>query len=238
MKKYFLSDGENKTGPFSLEEIKQKNISSNIQVWHEGLDDWVTAKEIPVLKDFITKDQTPPPIKRIENSQPPPVKRNQDLKESNSKTKKKRSLMGMLALISIPILIIGVIGLFIVENINNSYYESASTLTYTEKIMTVEEEERANPVKFLEADGTYRENFGGDKFKISGKIKNKATVATYKDATVRVTYYTKSKTKLGSEDYTIYEVFPPNSTKEFKLKVQNYKDVDSLGWEVINAVNY
>ena len=81
----------------------------------------------------------------------------------------------------------------------------------------------------------YNENFWGDKIKVHGVVKNKATVATYKDAVVRVTYYSKTKTELGNKEYTIYEVFPPNSEVKFELKIENYKDVSTIGWDVIQA---
>jgi len=110
-----------------------------------------------------------------------------------------------------------------------------SSETYVQKVKTVEEIERSQPTNFLSADGNYNENFWGDKIKVHGVIKNKATVAIYKDAVVRVTYYSKTKTALGSNDYTIYEMFPPHSEVPFELKIDNYKDVNSIGWEVVKA---
>jgi len=113
---------------------------------------------------------------------------------------------------------------------------SSSDNSYQEKVMSVEEIERSQPTNFLTADGTYNENFLGNKLKVHGTIKNSATVASYKDAVVRVTYYSKTKTELGSKEYTIYEVFSPHSTKNFELKIDNYKDVNSIDWDVISAV--
>jgi hypothetical protein len=57
----------------------------------------------------------------------------------------------------------------------------------------------------------------------------------YKDVVIRVTFYSKTETSLGSKEYTIYETFPPNNTKKVSLKIDNYKDVNSLGWEVVDA---
>jgi len=104
--------------------------------------------------------------------------------------------------------------------------------------MTVEEIEKSAPTQFLSATGNYRENFWGDKFKIDCEITNKATVATYKDAVIKITYYSKTKTVLGSSKHIIYESFPPHSTKTVKLKVDNYSNVSSIGWDVIKAVPY
>lgn len=101
--------------------------------------------------------------------------------------------------------------------------------------MTIQEIEAAEPVNYLKADGTYNNNFIGDKVKINGVITNSATVTTYKDIIVRVNFYSKTNTLIGTEDYTLYEFYPPNSSQEFKLKVKAYSNVSSLGWEVVNA---
>ncbi|MDQ3111368.1 MAG: hypothetical protein M3R17_15890 [Bacteroidota bacterium] len=107
--------------------------------------------------------------------------------------------------------------------------------SYQEKVMSVQEIENSQPVNFLTADGTYNSNFWGDKLKVHGSITNSATVATYKDAVIKVTYYSKTKTVLGSNEYTVYDFFPPNTKKSFELKIDNYKDVKSIGWDVVSA---
>lgn len=147
---------------------------------------------------------------------------------------KKKSDIGKTIIIIAIVLLVVVGGLAILNN-SGGYGTGDS---YQEKVMTIEEIERSQPTNFLSADGTYRENFWGDKIKVNCVITNRATVATYKDAVVRITYYTKTKTELGSKEYSVYEVFPPNSTKTVELKIDNYKDVNSIGWEVISASPY
>ena len=143
----------------------------------------------------------------------------------------KKSRMGRRILIFSILFIAIILVLGSLKNVGSGKRE-----TYEQKVMSVEEIERSKPTDFLSASGTYRENFWGDKLKITCVITNKATVATYKDAVVRVTYYTKTKTKLKSNDYSIYEIFPPNSQKTVKLKIDNYQNVASIGWDVIRAV--
>ena len=148
---------------------------------------------------------------------------------------KKKNKTGRVILI-IAILLIGIFAaIALINNINpnGSGYDSKGT--YQEKVMTVKETECSQPTNFLSADGTYSENFWGDKFKVNCKITNKATVATYKDAVVRVTYYTKTKTVLGNYDHTVYETFPPNSIKTIEFEIDNYNNVNSIGWKVISA---
>ncbi len=129
-----------------------------------------------------------------------------------------------------------ILSLLLTALTNSCNSNHGSNSSYQEKVMSVEETERSQPTRFLTADGTYNKRFGGGSFKVHGQIKNSATVATYKDAVVKVTYYTATNTVLGSENYTIYKTFPPHSTIDFELQVKNYKDVNSLGWDVVNAV--
>ena len=60
MKKYFYSDGKEKYGPFSFEELKNESISGVTLIWFEGLEYWVPAKEIAELEEILRL--TPPPI--------------------------------------------------------------------------------------------------------------------------------------------------------------------------------
>lgn len=108
--------------------------------------------------------------------------------------------------------------------------------SYEDKVLSIKDEESLRPINFLNASGTYRENFLGDKFKIDCTITNSATAASFKDVVLRVTFYSKTKTVLGTEEITVYEKFPPNSRKTVKLKVNAYQNVSSIGWDVINAV--
>lgn len=52
MKQYFYSDGITKQGPFSLEELKQQQITRRTMVWADPMVDWVPAEELPELQGF------------------------------------------------------------------------------------------------------------------------------------------------------------------------------------------
>jgi hypothetical protein len=193
--------------------------------------------------DALTAERLQAIATRFVSSTAPTTSQQQTTTQSKQTTPqtqptKKKSSIGKQVLITIIVLIVIISGLIFINNINysNSGYNSGSS--YEEKIMTIEEIERSQPTNFLSANGTYNENFWGDKIKIQGRIKNSATVAIYKDAVIKVIYYSKTKTVLGSENYTIYEVFSPHSTKNFELKVTNYKDVNSIGLDVVSATAY
>ena len=107
--------------------------------------------------------------------------------------------------------------------------------SYNEKVTSVEETELSQPTTFLRAGGNYNKNLIGTKLKVHGTITNSASVATFKDAVVQITFYSATKTELFNKNYTIYDYFPPHSTVEFELKTENPRDVESIGMAVISA---
>ena len=113
---------------------------------------------------------------------------------------------------------------------------SPLTASYYNKIMSIEDPERSNPERFLSAGGTYRERILAKKIRINGEVVNRATVASYKDVTLRITYYSKTKSVINTSNHTLYEVFPPSSTKGFRLDVPNHRNVATIGWDVISAL--
>jgi hypothetical protein len=66
MKKYFYTDGSNIFGPFTLEELKGKEITKDTKIWFQELEDWRSANQIPLLTDMFIYD--PPPIIGIEEN--------------------------------------------------------------------------------------------------------------------------------------------------------------------------
>lgn len=223
MSKYYLHNGSENIGPFTIEELKQNKITPTTPVWYEGMEDWKDAGSVEELK--VLFPVIPPPIKKVKQEEP---------KESVNKGKKANvfwSIYKLFRIVAIIFLII--VGIIILSKVFEKETDTSST--YQESVMTIQEIEAANPINYLKADGTYNNNFIGDKVKINGVITNSATVTTYKDIIVRVNFYSKTNTLIGTEDYTLYEFYPPNSTQEFKLKVKAYSNVSSLGWEVVSA---
>lgn len=61
MKKYYYSEGLDKFGPFTLEELKDKGLSRNTKIWFDDLGgDWKEAGDVPELKELFK--MMPPPI--------------------------------------------------------------------------------------------------------------------------------------------------------------------------------
>jgi len=80
--KYYIVVDEKQEGPFSIEELKNKNIKRNTLVWTENMEDWMEAKNIVELEIILKK--SPPPI---------PSKIDKPLKVEAEITKKKEKLI-------------------------------------------------------------------------------------------------------------------------------------------------
>jgi hypothetical protein len=107
--------------------------------------------------------------------------------------------------------------------------------SYDQNVMSVKETELSRPVVFLKVSGDYKKNLIGTKINVHGAIKNSASIATFKDVIIEVTYYSSTETELFQSTHTIYDYFPPKSTVEFDLKTDNYREVQSIGLNVIGA---
>lgn len=59
MRSYYLHDGVQQNGPFSLDELKFKNLTPKTPVWYDGLGDWRPAEQIAELQTLLTQ---PPPF--------------------------------------------------------------------------------------------------------------------------------------------------------------------------------
>lgn len=49
MKKYYFLRGEQKMGPYTIDELKQQDIDRQTWIWFEGLDKWTRLNEITEL---------------------------------------------------------------------------------------------------------------------------------------------------------------------------------------------
>lgn len=110
--------------------------------------------------------------------------------------------------------------------------------TYEQKVRTVEEEEKANPLRFVSVDVKYNSNFWGDKVKLDGEITNTATVANFKDVIVKITFYTKTRTRIRSEKITIYEFVNAGRRITFFKKISAPSNYSTITAEIISATPY
>jgi len=62
MDKYFYSDGIEKFGPYSKEELRSQNISRTTKVWCFGMDKWMELSEVPELSNIV--NSIPPELQK------------------------------------------------------------------------------------------------------------------------------------------------------------------------------
>ena len=109
MKQYYYSEEGKQEGPFSLDELKTKNITQQTLVWYEGLDNWTAGEKIPELADYFKRISTsvPPPLPKNEFQVTSPPIPNANKVKSNSKKKKLVlfSFLGLLILFAMFIAI-------------------------------------------------------------------------------------------------------------------------------------
>jgi cell division protein FtsB len=65
---YYLHNGIESSGPFGLEELKNKKITRTTPVWCEGMEDWKPAGEIEELKSIL--HVIPPPLRNAVTTPP------------------------------------------------------------------------------------------------------------------------------------------------------------------------
>ena len=53
MKRFFYSNGAEKFGPVSFEELKAVEINHDTLIWNEGLSSWERAGKLPDLKEIL-----------------------------------------------------------------------------------------------------------------------------------------------------------------------------------------
>jgi len=73
MKKYYLTDGKETFGPFSIEELKGKELNRDAYVWFEDLEDWKIAGEIEELGGLFEPEPIEPAASETPSIQPPPI---------------------------------------------------------------------------------------------------------------------------------------------------------------------
>ena len=70
---YFIVINDVQQGPFSIDELRQRNITSDTLVWAEGMPQWTPAWQVEELRPlFYTDAQTAQPAAAQQGPTPPP----------------------------------------------------------------------------------------------------------------------------------------------------------------------
>ena len=52
MRYYFIKDGDNELGPFTIKQLKARSIKKATSVWFAGLEEWTYAGQVFELKEL------------------------------------------------------------------------------------------------------------------------------------------------------------------------------------------
>jgi hypothetical protein len=105
---------------------------------------------------------------------------------------------------------------------------------YEETKENLAETEKKNPVRFLAVTGNDKKNLIGQTV-VKGSLKNKATVASYKDVEVELSFFSKTGTLLEKDIEIVYETVAPGKETDFKTKYFAPKGTDSVALKVLGA---
>lgn len=106
--------------------------------------------------------------------------------------------------------------------------------TYEENKESLGDKEKNNPARFLKIDNRDRKNLIGQTVVI-GHLTNNATVCTYKDVELKLSFYSKTGVKLDEGIETVYETIAPGEKVKFKTKYFTPKGTDSVAIQVLKA---
>lgn len=91
-----------------------------------------------------------------------------------------------------------------------------------------------DPALFLTVHGNSKKNIIGQTV-VRGTITNKASVASFKDVDLKLSFFSRTKTLLETDTETIYLIIDPGESRNFKTKYFAPKGTDSVGLQVLGA---
>lgn len=120
------------------------------------------------------------------------------------------------------------------RNQNNSNY-SHRVRTESDLRNELESKEKRNPKTYLSVDYDLNYRLFSGKDEIKGTIYNSATMATFKDVILTVTYSSNTGTKLYSENFVVYDFIYPGSSTDFNIKTYSPEGTKQIGVKIKSA---
>ncbi|HSN08394.1 MAG TPA: hypothetical protein VLS85_05115 [Hanamia sp.] len=121
--------------------------------------------------------------------------------------------------------------LLIACNSENAVKEKESYNAAKESLLKKEEK---NPATFITVSGSSKKNIVGQTV-VKGTLVNKASIATFKDVNIKLSFYSRTKALLETDKETIFEILNPGESQDFKTKYFAPKGTDSVGLQVLGA---
>lgn len=94
--------------------------------------------------------------------------------------------------------------------------------------------EQKKPQDFITVTGYNKKNILGQTV-VKGTLVNKASVATFKDVDIKLSFYSRTQALLETDNETEYMTLGPGESKDFKTKYFAPKGTDSVALIVLGA---
>ena len=161
---------------------------------------------------------------------------------------KKMKMKDTIKLI-LPLFILSIISACNTNSSSNyssgNHFEEPRQLTETELKQQLLNKECSNGVKYLDGKLKYSPIYKNPLsmkvkgLKLSCTLKNKATLATFKDIKVKVMFESKTVAKILERSFDIYEFISANGSflykTEIKITNQQFKDISNFSWTILKA---
>lgn len=190
---YYYADAKGqRKGPYTLAELQQLRLPANARVWHEGLQDWISARQLPELEGHLRA--VPPPLA--------------------ARPWYRRPWVWIVAAV---LIVAGIITLYLATRPGGEEEERDwSKATPAEKERR-KAEELAHPERFLQITHHMRRNLINQAV-VTYSIHNRAAFTEYLDVDVHFDFLGESDTSIMARYRTLYLKIPPGGTSGGKLK--------------------
>lgn len=134
MRTYYINNGKENGGPFTLDELKKQDLNKATLVWHQGMDEWKHAHDIEELNSFFIV--VPP---RVKQAIPTPEIEPQKTSETILGLKKNHFFLSLLFLA----ILLTVFVLNVIQNNKRSELDLKNKQTeFSNEKITLEQNER------------------------------------------------------------------------------------------------
>ena len=242
MKMYYLYQGDQRQGPYTIDQLKQMQISPSVPAWTEGMTTWTQAQNIPELQAALFS--TPPPFVPAYSAG----------EHQMSTTERVGFTMGRNWVKALGAVVVLAALFFIIRvaatpgnNANNDERATTSDVkgasytpepprpkTQAELKAELRQTEIQHPVSYISTKFSWWKNLVGETV-IEGTLTNNATMAPFKDPVLRVTWLSKTNTPMRVSSYPVYEYLGPRQSVPYKLKVHGPRKAESINLAIESA---
>jgi GYF domain 2 len=222
MKSYYLHQGDQQTGPYSINQLKKISISPDTPVWTEGMSDWAQAQQVPEIRLALFVLHT-----AYVAGGPAIEERYQLTASEGMGYMVGKSWKG--AVIAACIVLVAFIAFRFQnsqENSSTATVIAAQEKTPLEAKEELRQREIQEPAKYISGKIAYRTT--GRETVIEGTLINTATMVNYKNAVISITITTANAKDSKTFSYTLDKELPAGQSVPYEYKIFSRSKVESV----------